>query len=145
MNKFEVQQPEEHDPDNESTDVGRGKYFPMYLFENIQPEIVKSIPEDIDGQKYYILETGDQSWHEVTGDRRNFGMCTSSRQGFEGIRKIGYCHGSWVCPNSKCPFLSTSHMCQPNKINWKTQRGSWDKMCQIVDTMQKGKALEQGH
>ena len=57
--EVEVQQPEEHDPDNESTDVGRGRYFPMYLFDNIQPEIVTTIPEDIDGQKYYILETDD--------------------------------------------------------------------------------------
>ena len=60
-------------------------------------------------------------------------MHTSIRQGFKGIRKIGYCHGFWVCPNSKCPVLSTSHMCQPNKINWKTQRGSRDKICQICE------------
>ena len=129
----EVQQPKEHDPDNESTDVGRGKYFPLYLFDNIQLEIVTSIPEDIDDQKYYIWETDDQSWHEITRDRGNFVMHTSSRQGFKGIRKIGYCHGSRVCPNSKWPFLSTSHMCQSNKINWKTQRGSRDKICQSCE------------
>ena len=105
--EVEVQQTEEHDPDNESTDVGRDKYFPMYLFDNIQPEIVTGIQEDIDGQTYYILETDDQSWHEVTRDRRNFVMHTSSRQEIKGIQKIGYCHGSWVCPDSKCPFLST--------------------------------------
>ena len=105
----------------------------MYLFDNIQPEIVTSIPGDIDGQKYYILETDDQGWHEVTRDSRNFIMHPSSRQGFKGIRKIGYFHSSWVCPNSKCSFLSTSHMCQTNKINWKTQRGSRDKICQICE------------
>ena len=116
----EVQQPEEHDPDNESTDVRRGKYFPMYLFDNTQPEIVTSIPEGIDGQKYYTLETDDQSSHEVTRDRGNFVMHTSNRQGFKGIRKIGYYHASWICPNSRFPFLSTSHMHQPNRINWKT-------------------------
>ena len=69
--QVDVQQPEEHDPDNESTDVRRGKYSPMYLFESIQLEIVASIPEDRDGQKYYILVTDDQSWHKVTRDRRN--------------------------------------------------------------------------
>ena len=61
----------------------------MYFFDNIQPEIVTSIPEDIDGHEYYIVETDDHSWHEVTRDRRNFVMHTSSRQGFKGIRKIG--------------------------------------------------------
>ena len=45
----------------ESTDIARGKYFPMYLFDNMQPEIVTTIPEDIDGTRYYILETDDNS------------------------------------------------------------------------------------
>ena len=53
--------------------------------------------------------------------------------GIQRYKKIGYCHGSWVCPNSKCPFLSTSHMCQANKINCKTQRVSRDKICKICE------------
>ena len=62
-----------------------------------------------------------------------FVIRTSTRQGFYGRRKIGFCHGSYVCKNPKCPFLSTSHEGQPNRINWKTQRGKKEKICQICD------------
>ena len=41
--EVEVQQQEEHQQDHESTEVGRGKYFPMYFFDNIQPEISQKI------------------------------------------------------------------------------------------------------
>ena len=38
----------------------------MYLFDNRQPKIVTTIQEDIDDKKYYILETDDNSWHDIT-------------------------------------------------------------------------------
>ena len=51
----EVQVQNQHEPQHEeSIDIRRGKYFPLYLFDNMQPEIVITIPEDIDGTKYYI-------------------------------------------------------------------------------------------
>ena len=119
--------------EEEGNDVGRGKYFPTYLFDEVQPEVVSSIPQDIDGKKYYLVKTTPAIWHEDTSDLHHFVMRTSTRQGFYGRRKIGFCHGSYVCKNPKCPFLSTSHEGQPNRINWKTQRGKKEKICQICD------------
>ena len=34
-------------------------------------------------------------------------MCTSSKSGFRGIRKVGTCLGSWSCCNDECSFLKT--------------------------------------
>ena len=34
-------------------------------------------------------------------------MRTSSKAGFNGIRKVGTCLGSWECVNDNCSFLST--------------------------------------
>ena len=48
----EVQVHKQQEPQHEeSTYIGRGKYFPMYLLDNIKLEIVTTIPEDIDGTK----------------------------------------------------------------------------------------------
>ena len=43
----EVQVQNQQEPQHEeSTDIGGWKYFPMYLLDNLQPEIVTTIPED---------------------------------------------------------------------------------------------------
>ena len=42
-----------HDPD-EIPEIKRGKYFPICLFDNMEPEEVEYIPGDIDGMKLYI-------------------------------------------------------------------------------------------
>ena len=106
----------------------------------MQPEIVTTIPEDIDRIKYYILQTDGNSWHEVTRDKRHFVMRTSSRTGFKGIRKVGYCHRSWVCPNAKHRVLSTSYQQQPNRVTWKTIIGNKEKICQICEHYEKEEA-----
>ena len=55
----------------------------------------------MDGKKFYILKTSADKWHDATRDQQDFIMRNSSRVGFQGIRKIGFCHGSLVCPNPK--------------------------------------------
>ena len=37
--------------------IGRGRPFPRYLFHDLEPEVVTSIPTDIDGMKYYKVKT----------------------------------------------------------------------------------------
>ena len=66
-------------------------------------------------------------------------MRSSSRVSFQGIRKIGFCHGSLVCPNTKCGFLSTSHQGQPNMNNWKTRRDKRIKSVRFVIILQQKK------
>ena len=54
-----------------------------------QPEVVNSIPHDIDGFKYYLVKTNDDEWNEKQRDRWHFIMSTAPRKGFYGKRKIG--------------------------------------------------------
>ena len=95
----------------------------------------------MDGKKFYMLKTSADKWHDATRDQHNFIMRSSSRVGFQGIRKVGFCHGSLVCPNPKCCFLSTSHQSQPNRFNWKTSRGKKDTICHICDILQQQKGV----
>ena len=73
------------------TSVGRGRYFPIWFFDDMEPEVVTEVPEDIDGKKFYMVKTSADKWHDATRDWHNFIMRSSSRVGFQGIRKIGFC------------------------------------------------------
>ena len=131
----EDEQPEviEIPEQDDFTSVARGRYCPTWFFDDMGPEVVTKVPEDMDGKKFYMLKTSADKWHDATRDWHNFIMRSSSRVGTQGIRKIGFCHGSLVCPNPKCGFLFTSHQGQPNRINWKTRRGQKDKIYQICN------------
>ena len=126
--------PENQDGQN-IPQVGRGKYFPLYRFENLQPEEVESIPEDLDGWKFYQVPANNDNWTSVTSDRRHFLMRTSSKKNYHGRRKVGICRGSLVCPNMRCSFISTSHEKQRNRINFVKPRGRDVKICQICEAV----------
>ena len=86
----------------------------------MEPEVVTSIPTDIDGMKYYTVKTSIKTWHYDTSDLHYFILKTTSKAGVYGnTNKTGSCHGSWICPNKSCPFVGTSHEHQPNKVNWR--------------------------
>ena len=94
-----------HDVDantNEIPEIKRGKYFPIYLFDNIQPEEVEYIPGDIDGMRLYRIQATKQNWTRLTRDLHYFTMTSSSKAEYHGKWKIGTCQGSWVCQNTKC-------------------------------------------
>lgn len=115
-------------------EIRKGKYFPTDLFDDIEPEMVDNIPGDIDGTKLYVIDATNKDWHKATSDLRHFDMKTSSKAGYSGVRKVGYCKGSWVCKNLNCAFASTSQGNQPNRINWKSIPGQRHlKICQICD------------
>ena len=106
----EEEQPEVIEiPEHEFTSVDRGRYFPTWFFDDMEPEVVTKVPKDMGGKKFYMLKTSADKWHDATRDWHNFIMRSSSRVGFQGIRKIGFCYGTLVCPNPKCGFLSTFH------------------------------------
>ena len=116
--------------------IGRGRPFPRYLFHDLEPEVVTSIPTDIDGMKYYKVKTSIKTWHKDTLDLHYFILKTTSKAGVYGNTiKTGSCHGSWICPNKSCPFVGTSHEHQPNKVNWRCDpicKGV--QICKICDT-----------
>ena len=95
-------------------DIGRGKYFPMQMFEDINPQPVDVLPKYLDGICLYLLETTCNTWTRKTSDLWYVKMVTSSKSGYHGYRKIGKCQGSWVCQNPYCSFKSTSFQNQPN-------------------------------
>ena len=114
--------------------ISRGKPFPTWYFERIEPQHVTCIPLDITGTNVYKIKTNAANWSKVTSDLRHFHMLTSSREGFVGQRRIGTCLGSYVCRNRKCPFVLTSKDRVPNKVSWRIPRGRRSVcMCSICD------------
>ena len=114
--------------------IGRGKYFPVHLFDNIQPQEVNKIPECLEGLQLFQIKTNINTWHRDTSDLHHFNMHFSCRQGFSGIRKVGTCFGSYVCPNKEYALLSTSQNKEANKVNFKNIRGSKQKLVKYVST-----------
>ena len=97
--------------------IKSGKPFPTYLFDDLQPIEVNSIPRNIDGSKKYIVTTSDLTWKDDTSDSHYFKLSTLSKRGFGGVRKGAECKGSWVCQNSNCGFLKASKNKQLNYIH----------------------------
>ena len=107
----------------------KGDGFPEYFFYNEQPQLVESIPDDIDGLQWYMMESTGTSWIEQIRDRRYFNMRTSSRAGFFGRRKLGWCQGSFVCVNDRCNFRRTSAKGERNKNYWTIKRDRKTRQC----------------
>ena len=121
--------------EKEDLSVGRGKYFPTCVFQGMEPEVVDNIPDDINGKNWYRVQTSTESWAEDTRDGYYYLMRTSSREGFQGKRKIGYCHRSMVCPNPNCAFMSTPCENQPELI-LEHREDTGKKFAKSVTTMQ---------
>ena len=114
--------------------VSRGRPFPTWYFNSVQPKFVSRLPENIDGTCLFKIKVQDHQWHAVTGDKRHFRMLTSSCERFYGERRIGTCKGSFICNNRQCPFIQTSHCGQPNKVSWRNVTGIYHfKVCAICD------------
>ena len=116
--------------------IGRGKYFPVYLFEGMDAEKVDALPGDVDGKKMYIMSTSGKDWRTLTNDLHHFVMRTSSKANYHGTIKTGTCIGSWICPNKNCAFRKLSHGNQPNRINFVRPKGPRKyKICNQCDTV----------
>ena len=64
--------------------IRRGRPFPRYLFHDLEPEVVTSIPTDIDGMKYYKVNTSIKIWHKDTSDLYYFILKTTTKAGLYG-------------------------------------------------------------
>ena len=114
--------------------ISRGRPFPMWYFDTKIPELIDAVPLDIDGTQFYRIKANKNEWHKVTRDLRHFNMVTSSREGFNGERRIGTCQGSFICNNDQCPFVLTSHNAAPNRVSWRYVRGRRTlRVCNICD------------
>ena len=87
--------------------------FPTFLFKNVKAKKYNFLPPNIDGNKYYKVKCTVKNYSKKTCDRRWFTLKASSKTGFNGVRKVGFCKGSWQCVNTSCSFLQTE-----KKANW---------------------------
>ena len=102
------------------------------------------IPTDIDGIKYYKVNTSIKTWHKDTSDLHYFILKTTTKAGLYGNTiKTGSCYGSWICPNKSCPCPGTSHELQPIKVNRRADpihKGV--QICEICDTYAVGEGCD---
>ena len=62
----------------EMPQIKKGKLFPTYLWDEVEPIECTEIPKDINGFKKYVVHTSNDTWHEDTADSRYFELKTSS-------------------------------------------------------------------
>ena len=107
----------------------KGSDFPIHMFVGKMPERREECPDDIDGLAYIIVQNVPaDNWLARSNDRRHFNLKQSTRIDFKGVRKTGWCHGSWCCVNPNCPYLHCSEE-QPNRHDFYTERGTTIKKC----------------
>lgn len=120
-------------PNIKSPVISKGKYFNMSQFQNLIPEVVEKLPQDINGTKLYLIdckEAEGYDWQKTYRDGRFFTLNTSRRKGFRGSRRIGKCNGNFECKNEECPMIKNGI---PNCHQFKTV-GSM-KFCFSCDTL----------
>ena len=81
--------------------------FHRHMFSDTKAQFLPQIPEDIDGQQLIKISCKQNEWLLKQSDWRNFLMASSSRKGFTGIRKVGWCQGTMVCTNPDCTFYNS--------------------------------------
>ncbi len=82
-------------------------YFKEASVYGVEAEQVSTCLWEINGNKVYRVRVAPNQWLTAAHDGRHFKMNDTSRMGFSGRRRIGKCEGSFVCPNSNCPKLTT--------------------------------------
>ena len=87
--------------------IGSGNYFPVWLFDDMEPISVDQLLANVNGKKIYAIQTNAASWKVNCHDKDHFVMTSSSCKGFAGIRRIGTCLGLYFCPNTACNFVLT--------------------------------------
>ena len=93
----------------EVRNLGKRIHFNMKPFQGMVPDVVSSIPYNIDGTKFYIIDVPQEDpFHTKYRDGRYFLMYFSSRKGFRGMRRVGKCRGSFQCNNDNCPLYLES-------------------------------------
>lgn len=112
--------------------------FPEHLFDDIVPIQVDDCPDDIDGNLCYKIPCNYRNWLKKSGDRRYFALVTSSKENFDGKRKVGFCEGSHQCNNPSCPYLLTN--LRPNRVMWDNVLGQ--KVCYSCSVIMNRSACE---
>lgn len=77
------------------------------------------LPYDIDGDCIYELNYDATNMMGTSKDGRPWRVWHSSRRsGFDGIRRVTTCGGTYECNNSRCPYLHSYS--KKNKVQFRT-------------------------
>ena len=81
-------------------------YFDMKPYKGMVPAVVREVPHDVDGLKYYIIDVPEEEpFCTKYRDGRYFELHSSTRKGFRGVRRVGKCRGNYICTNTSCAYL----------------------------------------
>lgn len=79
----------------------------MKVFEDVPIQVVGKVPYNVNGTCIFHINATEDDWIKKQKDGRWWGhMNTSSRKGLTGLRKVGRCAGSWMCPHDNCPLFT---------------------------------------
>lgn len=85
-------------------------------------ELVNEIPSYINGLCKYVIECDVKDFMKVTKDGRPWTTWhSSSRKGFDGIRRTARCKGSLMCKSDSCLFRKQNGCC--DKYHFETRDG----------------------
>ena len=88
------------------SDTCKSTYLPPYLWDETPVQEVKTLPHNIDGHFLFKLPCDPQNLMKSSIDGRPWKpYVTSSRKGFNGIRRTSSCKGSYTCDNLNCSFF----------------------------------------
>jgi hypothetical protein len=81
-------------------------------------EFVTKVPFDINGLRKYVITCSREDMMQYAKDGRPWKTwVTSSRKGFNGVRRVARCKGSPMCGADDCPFLASERV--PNRTQFK--------------------------
>ena len=81
--------------------------FDMKLYKGMVPTVVKKIPHNVDGLKYFIIDVPEEeAFCTKYRDGRHFELHSSTRNTLiNGARRLGRCRGNYICTNTSCAYL----------------------------------------
>ncbi|CAB3995479.1 Hypothetical predicted protein [Paramuricea clavata] len=89
------------------------------LWDHCAVKKVKKLHYDIDGVCVYELDYDAANMMGSSKDGRPWRIWhTSRRSGYDGIRRVATCGGTYQCNNNRCPYLHSYS--KTNKVQFKT-------------------------
>ncbi|XP_031574294.1 uncharacterized protein LOC116308074 [Actinia tenebrosa] len=100
-------------------DMKRRKLSPS-LWVGYEKTEVEVLPFDIDGTCSYRMKYDKDALMKSSQDGRPWKKwVSSSRAGFNGVRRLATCSGTHQCNNTRCPYIHSYF--KPNKVNFQSQ------------------------
>jgi hypothetical protein len=107
----------------------KGQPFPTWEYDATKAPELHSLPREVNGCQLFKIRTTKKKLQRDTNDRWHFKMTTSNLATFDGLRRVGWCDGSWVCGNDDCEFLKSNPEKKPNTFSWVKSSARTGRTC----------------